>query len=297
MTRLLVGLSFLFCLVEAFLPVDHHVVLPPRMRRTSVGALIFDENGYSETTEASKMSFSDQYGDTYGSMGFTTQDVSSIMQLLSTQYYMMSLARMAAAFAPLDHNLKLDRIDSVFVSNIDNLHIEIVAILCEHEECVQVQVPVDYPQSCTGEGYHVEECILENLEVLDSQAQAERSNAIQSSLEMEPEQEEMPLWWTQSGCQESLATECDSLKDFFNANEFRDDLRLLAKRHASGAHDIVLQACIAAVGPSGVMLRAQLAGAGDDHSTTLVTIPFDSTADSVDDLRESIISLVTSIDY
>ena len=179
----------------------------------------------------------------------------------------------------------------------------------------------------------VEECISMNLEWLDLEAHkilvqreweedysdviSERQSRVQV-LQEEPRGDELPDWWTYPGLNQFLAAECTSLKALLNEDDFSDDLIALASsaslcqpHHQSGRQTVngqkmkIVKACAACVGPSGLVLRAQVeieAPAGDipdadSSGPTVMEFPiqFKNVASSADELQLQVLDLVESI--
>jgi hypothetical protein len=241
------------------------------------------------------------------------------------------LARLACAFAPSYQNFRPHELDSAHIMDVDADHIEISAVLCEHDTgCVQVPVEVQFPLSCGGTTTmeNMEECVLENLEILDAQAQRlissqeeeQRNDFHSEELEdqqriteaLQDEPSILPNWWSyQHHSDVELLEECSSIKDLLNQIEFEPKLVALVQQHiqfdgkGSAANSIVVQAAsTASVGPSGLVLRGMFVDQEDDDTmvewrrfaTVEVPIPFVEEATCRDDLRDAVLGLLASFD-
>ena len=251
-----------------------------------------------------------EYIDEIDMHAITSSPALELIETLS-QTRLASLARLACAFAPPDQGLHLQDLASAQVVNVDEHHVEISAIMCQEEECLSVFVPVEFLHPCYNSP-NVEECILLNIEELDGEAQTrivaeeQTANALQendfimSALAEEPMPKDVPLWWAfpEEGY---LADECRGLKELLNEPDFANDLQVLATQHIGKlCPDDVLKAAVAAVGPSGMLLRAQVRqGAGDVPSSTTdqasvfdLPIAFAQPATVAGELRSFVIGLV-----
>lgn len=215
-----------------------------------------------------------------------------------------SLARVASAFSGPGQALDLQNIEHVQVMCVDDHHIEIEAVVCETDSCVTLAVPVDFPKSCTEED--LEDCILENLGLLDYQAgdrlrerewekeHGEEDERIWQTLRSTGDMD-LPLWW--DFCPE-LKGECDAVAILLNEKGFQAEIRALAIKTLldNGEYDIdVEKAVVAAVCPAGVHLRAHARRLQkDEYEVVDVPIAFSQSAQNAETLRSAVLNAVMS---
>jgi hypothetical protein len=268
------------------------------------------------------------YGDDYYEEEEEASSASSaaaqFMESLS-QNCRASLSRLACAFAPPGHLLHPHDLESAHVLSVNDHQIDISAVLCEADGCIQVFVPVTFPRSCS-DSPDMEECILENIEELDHQAysmiaqenykvqnyeQVQDDERIYMALAEEPIADSMPLWWTfPQFTSAGLDKECRNVKSLLNEADFRDEIQALATQEllvlyrrkeepvqVVAAVD-VLKVAVAAVGPSGILLRAQIRQvdvqreSGERVSMVDLPVQFSQEAGTREDLRASVLGLV-----
>ncbi|CAB9513250.1 expressed unknown protein [Seminavis robusta] len=266
-----------------------------------------------------------------GLVGGDTGEQQQTQASINTQGYMNrhkgALARIVSAFPPQGHALELSRIEDVSVVGFDDKHMEVEASLCEGESCSAVAVPVEFPHSCADTA-SLGECVLDNFEELDQQAELvlqhdewkalnqgnsqDTDDALLSNtlLETTNESVQFPTWWVSSSSDcatPELAAECDTLRELFNEEEFAYEIRLLAKFGLGLASlALVEDAVVTAVGPAGIIVQAQLladdsnAGTSTGISTIttdgLVGIPlaFPKIATTAAELRSNALSVIDS---
>lgn len=244
----------------------------------------------------------------YGWEEPSASPASSLAESL-TQNHVASLARLAVAHSPKEQPLHLKDIERVGVMQVDDHHVEIEAVVCEYDGCVTLAVPVEFPETCEGNSDHIEECIIENIDNLDIQAEKhiKEMEAMESDL-MEftdtwnqllqpPDLTNLPVWWVAPG---HLAEECFQLISTLNKDDFQSEMRELASRSLSESADdlLVERAAVVAVCPAGMFIRAKardfsiMHGAGENKILEL-SIPFQKQAQDVDTLRDTILGVVT----
>jgi len=86
-----------------------------------------------------------------------------------------TFARLAAAHAPPERPIDIEKIEEIHVVNVSDSHVELSAVLCEDGGCVSLFVPVGFKQGC-GMNYAndlslLEDCIWENINELDREAE------------------------------------------------------------------------------------------------------------------------------
>ena len=219
-----------------------------------------------------------------------------------------ALARMAVAFSPPEHSFTLKDIEHVGVINIGESHLNIEAILCEDQGCVNVAVPVRFVNPCV-ENEALNDCIAENLYALDAQAsniiknnewQEENHEQVQASerqmqaLKDTNEPVELPSWWVAPDSSDLIA-ECSFLRDVLNERDFSSEVEKLASQTISsllGENINVNQAAVAAVGPAGLVIRGSYV---ENSRSEIIEIPvhFDQVMTEKGALREAVLSKVS----
>ena len=181
-----------------------------------------------------------------------------------------SLARLAAAFAPSDQPLDIQRLDHVGVHAVDGKHVEIEAIMCDQSDCTSVLVPVVFPHQCNEGGGNIENtesmeaCVIENLEELDDQAK----NSLELLEELQFPVIQYPEWWisSQSMGDPELVQEALTIQRLLNGEEFANDLRnLVCKALGIDIQQsyLISKALVADIGPAGFCFKAiTVAGSG-----------------------------------
>lgn len=276
-------------------------------RRKAKGPLfatVYNPDGYTE----------EYHYEEYGSSGDTALAESLSKKNLAT------LARLACAFAPAGHGLHLKDLESVTVVTVDENHIEISAILCADGSCVNVMVPVNFPHPCGGLD-DMSECILENINELDHQAEGllsevERKEASReddekiSQILINDESIDFPSWWVSPSLIPGMAEECRSIRSLLNEEDFQPEMRALASQalDENNEEGFVEKVGVAAVGPAGLILRA-LTEEVQNHpvKVMVVTVPsnnivnileipvaFRTEAANAKDLRASLLGTVAS---
>jgi hypothetical protein len=119
-------------------------------------------------------------------------------------------------------------------------------------------------------------------------------------LDAEPFDVNWPEWWTIPGINMMLAEECKTLKKLLNSGEFEMELRALCAQQlqnsSSDKKSPIQRARVAAIGPSGIFLRAVL----DRKHDTVVDVPIrfvSGEQTTAEDLRESVLTIMDSVEY
>jgi hypothetical protein len=209
-----------------------------------------------------------------------------------------SLARLAAAFSGPGQALDLKNINHVKVMRVYKSHINIEAVVCDTESCVTLSVPVNFPRPCTDED--LENCILENIGLLDEQAggrlreleHQEEDDGVWKTLRSTGEMD-LPSWWE---FHPGMIEDCDHLCSLLNEEGFQAEIRALAIKTLmdSGEYDFdVKKAAVAAVCPSGVHLRAHVKRLQkDEHEVVDVPLPFAQSSHNAETLRSAVLNAV-----
>lgn len=141
-------------------------------------------------------------------------------------------------------------------------------------------------------------------------------NRRRERLEEEPspeeEQSSLPEWWQPvlpPAATIEMLDEAKLLKKLLNEDEFEDELRALfvrerQRRDGESPVVAVLRAAVAAIGFSGLCLRARICGSGEEENggeiLATVVVPYQtgdkSSVGTVGELREAVLVLVESVD-
>eukprot|EP00551_Chaetoceros_affinis_P001569 CAMPEP_0203635162 /NCGR_PEP_ID=MMETSP0088-20131115/2001_1 /ASSEMBLY_ACC=CAM_ASM_001087 /TAXON_ID=426623 /ORGANISM="Chaetoceros affinis, Strain CCMP159" /LENGTH=197 /DNA_ID=CAMNT_0050488959 /DNA_START=81 /DNA_END=674 /DNA_ORIENTATION=+ len=87
---------------------------------------------------------------------------------------MDKVARLAVAFSPPTHPIKLEDINQIHIINVTNRHIEISVVVCDESQCVTLLVPISFRHDCSTNCSHnssADQCILDSIFELDVEAQ------------------------------------------------------------------------------------------------------------------------------
>lgn len=274
-------------------------------------------NGYQSSSFVSTRSYHLRYYSVERSVtiyapdgGVFEDDESNVFSTPTTSHSLMDtisqdaaaeLARLAVAFCPPNHSLKLEEIENVHVLDVDRHHITIEAVLCETDGCVTLAIPVSFPTPCSDED--ITQCVLENVSRLDSTAHStlqEHQNRVDNFEDLEHEKRtlvqlkdsttiEWPLWWENPG---DLLSECTSIQSLLNEEDFLPDVRQLAAHHLDLEGQVQL-AAVAMVGSTGMILRAQIKE-GYRENTVTIPITFGQTCRTVESLRAVVLGLVAA---
>jgi len=205
-----------------------------------------------------------------------------------------SIARLAVAFS--DQALSLKEIEHVSIVCVKPTHMDLEAILCENLGCVSLAVPISFPQRC-GEDV-LESCVLDYVEALDEETISRLLSKEEDQGFGPPELHAVvafPPWWVSPDQNTELVKECTFIRRLLNEDEFADDIKTVCQQQLSiisqGAMGApVSRAVVSAVGPAGLLCRAQAGSSVVD-----VLIPFgghlkpDPTA-----LRAAVLGLVAA---
>jgi hypothetical protein len=176
------------------------------------------------------------------------------------------LARLAVAFSPASRSLDIRDIEHVQVLEVDSMHLDIQAVICEDDGCVTLKVPVPFPVPCvvgdsdTEEDEDEEEhCVLSNLQRLDLQAQETIRTLAWNEVHHEDVAAEhrmhrellrdatgggddgalhFPTWWvypSSTTTSDELRRACDGIRKLLNDDEFRSAVASLATQAMDAA--------------------------------------------------------------
>merc|ERR1712038_1870856 len=87
---------------------------------------------------------------------------------------MDKVARLAVAFSPPSHPIKLEDISQIHIINVTNQHIEISVVVCDESQCVTLLVPISFHHDCSigcSQSSSSDQCILDSIFQLDVEAQ------------------------------------------------------------------------------------------------------------------------------
>lgn len=232
-------------------------------------------------------------------------DCTSADTLERLNHQRASLARVAAAFPPAGHALALNHIEDVRVLDVDHQHMDLHATICEEESCAAVAVPISFPHSCDNES-EWQECVLENLQELDTQAELLLQHAEWEATNQEYHQRMVddrnalldtsaspilfPSWWTAFLPNDhEMEREAQTLQSLLNKAEFAAELRALA---TLWSQQPVQEALVCAIGPAGMILRASSSERGEAMQ---VDVSFPLPANSNDQLRTQVLNALDSV--
>ena len=216
------------------------------------------------------------------------------------------LARLAVAFSPPESGLKLEDIENIEVLSMDENHIELSAVVCDGESCVTLFVPISFPHVCEkgNDGRTIEECILDNINELDTEAgKIISENKLNAEEDMKKDQDflhlssnnirrvvDLPSWWIAPG---DLYNECEIIRQLLNDEEYNFEINALASRgleYLGNSNDFSLEkASVAAVGPAGFCFKADVKKKENqnnrDDKEIDVYIPYKFGVESIDDFQ------------
>jgi hypothetical protein len=226
-----------------------------------------------------------------------------------------ALGHLASAFSPAGHDIRLEQINSVRCSSVDNKHIEIEAILCDDLECNSLLVPVDFPKECLmgddggSDSLTVEDCVIENIDVLEREGETALSQhnaaeklehvhyeTLQSAEALLRDAPlEFPDWWVPPNNKEDSA--CELLIELLNEEDMLDERIDLARRACNLLpNDDIKTVKVQVVGPIGLLLKVKVGSRreGDQGIITKeVSIKFPEGTCSI---REKMLELLSSVD-
>lgn len=178
------------------------------------------------------------------------------------------LAHLASAFSPAGHSIKLENINSVVCTSLDNKHLDIEAILCDDSDCHSILVPVDYPNECPWDGDEdllgFENCVMTNVEELDHDWEKrlpkdETCDVLLSATKLlQDAPVDFPKWWIPASTREDVA-ECELLRDLLNEDDMlyeRVGLVQKADTTCSPLNSTGIESVtVLAVSPKGLLLK------------------------------------------
>jgi len=176
---------------------------------------------------------------------------------------------------------------------------------------VSLSVPVALLNPCNDdEGF--DDCVMENLEGLDTQLNAASGSSTPASPEdleahqrminelLNPNTVKYPQWWQFPGDDLQLSQQAEQLLHIMNEPDFAPEVMKLTLRHVlvdPGDNLFVGEAAVVAVGPSGMILRCTAMVREADNRAKLVEmiqvpLQFDSLAQTPDTLRDAVLAMV-----
>ena len=183
-----------------------------------------------------------------------------------------SLARLAVAFSPPEHSIKLEDITQIQVIQVSSSHMELSAVVCDESQCVTIFVPVPFQHDCSGccdsDHSSTEACVLNNINELDVEVQHLLNQRNLGSQEEEREllrslhdssNLQYPSWWISPQTYE-MSEESLHITNTLNQDGFQNQLQALAKKGLESTQDGSLfqikRAAVCSIGPAGFYLRA-----------------------------------------
>lgn len=268
-------------------------------------ALIYGWDGQEEATDtadttSSYLAFGSELGDACTAAGTHLAESLSLDRDRTGH-----LARLAVAFSPPERALTLSQIEHVDVICVYDDHIDIQAILCESAGCVSLSVPITFPKACPvdpanpdpNHNHHLEGCVIENLDQLDSQAGRVLLDEGELEAQWEEPVQDFPSWWLPPHCYPYLVSTCESIRKILNDDEFQPDLVALVQ-DALGAEYKVLQAKAEMVGPAGLCLKARAQNECMYGSVEILEVVhrFDQTMNYAETLRAAVLGALATAD-
>lgn len=235
-----------------------------------------------------------------------------VVESVSNTLAMPLLIRLGCAFAPPPHNsLQPQKVESARLVSLESTKLEIAVAVPSDGGLVQVLVPMVFPTPCDTAAScdEVENTLREIIQQMDAMAmerigdyemdedsyeELADQKRIMQALKEEP-LGDLPEWWTFTNLNLSLQEECKSMKALLNEDDFATDLHALCRVHGASDNNI-LQAGVAAIGPSGMFLRAQVEKPTTNRDLINVAIPFPGEATTGDDLRTAVLDVVESVE-
>ncbi|KAG7365385.1 hypothetical protein IV203_038588 [Nitzschia inconspicua] len=337
LTRLLLVLalpSWLVCLSSAFMPGRmshpdrHSLSLTHSYDTSALLATLYGKDGKivrDDEQEQKQQVTTDIFDDVTSSMirESVQSDLGDVNALLT---------RLACGFAPSPHDHLLPRqVVSATLKQVTPKQLSIaVAVPAGNrggsdetdtyagDQLVQILVPVVFQKAVKSDGeVQIVKSVIKQIQQLDQIAtdrliqrekQKEEDSAkqrgaglveqeLQRDLTEEPLAVDWPSWWTVPQLKIMLAEECKTLKSLLNEAELSNELVALCKLHSSVKKPI-RQAKVAAVGTSGIFLRATLLD-DNENDITIVNVPIPFPGGEMttsDDLRESVLTLIETVE-
>lgn len=201
------------------------------------------------------------------------------------QSHMADLARLAVAFSPT--SLDIQNIHHLEVLELDEVHMDVQAVVCEDDGCVTLKVPLEFPHPCQNVQ---EDCVLDNMELLEKQAEQTKMQQTQQDPLVLRDQMSLPQWWVSP--EYTIAEECNDLVSLLNQDDFAFDVKALATHVLKKEQDaVVQQAKVLAVGPAGIHLLVLLAS--DEVQQLQVTHAFHTAENEMESLHMEIVNALT----
>ena len=229
-----------------------------------------------------------------------------MVEYLANENSISSLARLAVAFSPPERRINLKDIEQIEILLVDSDHIQLVAAVRHEEACVQLMVPVQFPNSCRDVS-NMEECVLDNIDALDQdaghriQCQKIEDEMFDLYYDLDTSKAtELPSWWTYPRDYE-LAQECETVKRLLNEVEFQNETKALAMRalnEVGGDISIMLERVVVTdVGPSGLnFCTCATTDVYNDNENYMLEVSYKFSSGNVknaNDLRAVVLGAIT----
>lgn len=279
----------------------------------SLAATIYtwdDNNGGHKGSMYPSDSYND--ADTSQSTALGTNVVTELLR--HDREKIATLARLAVAHCS-DSSLSLESIHDVYVTNVDNTHIEISVSVCDDESCVTVLVPVEFLNPCSAsDGSDMISCVLDNILNLDELAlQAVALKNINDQMYSDDfilnefrnqANIDYPKWWIhaqdmnhyRSHSLHSDTQAFHDMKALLNKENFKDEINHFAQQlllRDGHAKLRPMQSRVTAVGPAGLCLRSMVVNHmanSDQVSIIEVSHRFDEAVFDSESLRQSVLA-------
>ena len=275
-------------------PVKSLAITPSQLR-----AIIYGWDGEEdEGSSSGQPSYFDSGPSMYDDESCSTDGMTIAETLMMPNgQHVSSLAKLAVVFSPPERCITLKDIEHVNVKCVRHDRIELEAMLCETHGCVNLSIPITFPNQCDDSLYTstLEGCVMSNIDQLSLQAEStlkllaaqEGGTTVRSQLDLEDlcllneAIEQFPSWWIAPELNHVLSSECTNIKSLLNDEEFESSIVALAQDgldHTPGNPFLAQKAKVAVVGPAGICLKVGAIRNTQSITTELsfldVTYPF-----------------------
>merc|ERR1712038_79955 len=257
--------------------ISSHLQTKDQISFSSLDAIIYDWN--DEPSSNNKQTTFPSFDDIHSHYSYNDNDTITMKDHLKND--IAQLARLATVFAPQDQSLTLEKIHHIDILSVDGKSIEMSVVVCEEAECVTLFVPISFRHgNCDCPSESLDECILKNINQLDTEAQEilrtkhEVTNTQDISSLSSDTNMIYPSWWVfPSGIDRDMCDECMTIRQLLNSNDFQGALNSLVRKGLESMNEVgeIQGAAVVAVGPAGMLLRAQVARGND---STVIDIPY-----------------------
>jgi hypothetical protein len=225
------------------------------------------------------------------------------------------LARLAASFSPVGHEIDMKHIKTVRCAALDNRHLEVEATLCDDLECNSLLVPVIFPNECLWESASdsltFEDCVLTNVNSLNREGERRlqqehtfanpEAESVYTTLEsasnlLRDAPSVFPDWWIPPKTKDHVS-ECELLRELLNDDDMLDARMDLFQQNqkAQRSNSIVKSVKVQVIGLMGLILKVEVASAersgADIIANEIIPIRF---LDGAGSIREKTLQLLSA---